>query len=245
MALRSKFTNSLKGFLLGSLFDFKSIFITSTAIIGGTMIFNYIISALILILSDTQSSNNAGMLTSGYGIAIITFSIGMFVKMSNKYIGQKFVFPINRDIFAIGNFLFVIIGSIIFLISIITFSFIENIFGKIMELLFKGFVFFNEINFSIFGIGMWTSFCYMVFGISCIYFVSMYFHRFKLHTSIIMGLVIATIIAFPFIRIAFLHAFKFIFFEQSVLILSIKLWVLTVIYHILAYIPLKRMEVIK
>ncbi|GMQ57815.1 hypothetical protein AN1V17_22100 [Vallitalea sediminicola] len=238
---------SLKGFLLNSFIDFKL-----TALIGILVTFGITIINHIILLSSLNSTadtvwqcNTVGVLTYGYISMVITFCIAIFVTTNNTEFGRSFVFPLNRNLYAIGNFLFIVIGSYVLMVLTCALQIVEIIINIISGKLFDNFYTIPLINVKSFLPGFFISLSYMIFIVSFIYFLSMFFHKYKLVTSIVIPLLIATIYFSPDIKIISMDMYSSIFHDPSLGYLLLKLWVLTLIFHIIAYIPLKIREVIK
>lgn len=246
MDSKKYYISYIKGFLINSLLESKTPLIIALSITMGIVLFNYIVYISMLVFSNINSTHdNEGALSVGFITVIIVLIISTFLATSNKDIGRRFVFPINRKIYAIGNFLASIVVSICFLAGVSMISFLELIVGKLLELISPQFIIINRITLVNYGIGLWLAFCYFVFAMSAAYLVAMYFHRYKLITAVVIGLLIFSMFSLGFVRNIFFELYTFIFLEQSVDMLSMKLGGLTLLCHVLAYIPLKRMEVIR
>lgn len=240
---------SLKGFLLNSFIDFKKTAFIGTLITIGIFLVNFVFFTLKLTPNDaydmTYSTSSANVLSQGYLTMIITFCIAIFVTTNKNEFGRKFVFPLNRNIYAIGNFFFIIVGSYALMVIICGLEIMEVVISMILSMALKDFYYISTMTIPSFFIGFFISLSYMVFIVSFVYVLSIFFHKYRLVTSIIIPLIIAAIVIYPNIKILVMDMYSYIFKEPSILYLCLKLWVLTALFHLIAYIPLKRMEVIK
>lgn len=237
---------SLKGFLLNSFMDFKQ-----TAFIGTLITLAILLVNHLALLSNINSNENivfqcntAGVPMYGFITMAITFSIAIFVITNKKEFGRKFVFPLSRNIYAIGNFLFILIGSYALMTIICGIHIIEIIISIISSKIFKNFYLVPIAPLRSFIPGFLITLSYIIFIVSFVYLLSMLFHRYKLITSIIVSVFISLAYFFMDFRILCVNVYSFVFHEPSLIYLFIKLWVLTVVFHLIAYIPLKIREVV-
>lgn len=245
MGLNPNNKNVFKGFLLNSTYDLKTILIIGGSIASGIALANLVLIAVLASFSSGVSNSNSGALYSGLVTMLLTIGISIFVSTSNSEICKKFVFPINRSIYAIGNYIYILVASFLLLVIVSALQIIELLAGNLLELVYSNVYFTNVITIENYLVGFWVSFCYVVFFASLIYLLSMCFHRYKIQFTAILVLILFLIFGVSEVREIFASAFSFIFTEGSIGLLSIKLLVLSIVFNIIAYIPLKRMEVIK
>jgi len=106
---------SLKGYILSELLASKKIYVIGASINIGNLLLSTIIE-LIMIPLGQSSSNNGGMLTVGFGVTCITMLIYSILLPFDKSLKTKFIFPINRKIYTIGNFITFCVNTFILLI---------------------------------------------------------------------------------------------------------------------------------
>lgn len=246
MILNSDYNRSFKGFLLHNFMDFKKTLIIGSSIVAGTILIDYIFAIILLntSLGNSTDSVSSGAMIVGYGIMVVTLIIATFVNIGNTEVFSKFVFPIDRKIFATGSFLMNILGSMILMFVVCMASLIELLLSKLCDMVSLNYFLFFMIDTKSFLVGFWVGLCYMVFAVSFVYMLSMVFHRFKLITTISLGILFALSLFTPFGSVI-AKSFTFIFSEASVTILSLKLWGFSIIFNLIGFIPLNRMEVVK
>ncbi len=170
MDSKKYYISSVKGFLINSLLESKTPLIIALSITMGIALFNYIVYISMLVFSNINSTHdNEGALSVGFITVLIVLIISTFLATSNKEIGRRFVFPINRKKYAIGNFLASIVVSICFLAGVSMISFLELIVGKLLELISPQFIIMNRITLLNYGIGLWLAFLLLrICYVSCI-----------------------------------------------------------------------------
>lgn len=245
MDLNHNSKNSLKGFLLNTSYDIKTLIIIGCSIALGISLANLIIVASLVTFTDGVSSSNSGALYSGLVTMLITLGISIFVSTSNSEICKKFVFPINRSTYAIGNYIYILVASFLLMVAVSAVQIIELLLGNLLEIIYSNVYFANFITIEDYLVGFWVSFCYMVFFASLIYLLSMCFHRYKIQFTTVLVLMLVLVFSFSEVRDIFASGFRFIFSEESIGLLSVKLLILSVVFNTVAYLPFKRMEVKK
>jgi len=236
---------SLKSYIKYILKSNKRSVLIFSSILFGVVLFNMIIALLIIKFSSSNSSStvNSGALMSGFISVSIMASVSALVWTSKAEVNKAFVFPINRQIYALGNFISSIMGSFIFLIITSLISIFEILMGNLIAMIFNNFVFINEINMSNFIPGFFVSLSYLMLFIAASYCFGVYFVKNKIIVSAILGFVFILAITFPWPRQAIVEVFKFFFYEKSIAISCLKLWGTAMILHIAAFIPVRSMEV--
>ena len=91
--------------------------------------------------------------------------------------------------------------------------------------------------------GLLPTYATCVVVLSVIHMLSMYFHRFKLPFTLVLVLFIFAIIFLPGFRLEFAKAFTYGFRIKSMLAFAAYMLGISLTAHLLAFIPLKIMEV--
>ena len=242
MPVNKMFARTLKGHVAGSLFNMKNVSIIVGIILLAQLLMNYLIIFITNGFNGT-SNNSGGILTSGFGIALISMIVCGIAAATGKELKMAFTFPINREIYAIGVFIKFITSSMMLLAITTVAAAIELVGSKITSLLLPRFVMINKIDIAGFLLGFWVSLSYIIVAAAMCYCVFMYFNRFKLIAVALICGTVLLMVAITQGRVLLGRGFIFYFFERSPLLLSIKLWCTALVFHALAYLPLKTLEV--
>jgi len=242
MILNDNEAKSLKGYILSELLISKRTYIICTIIIFTIIILSELIE-LPMSLIGHGSSNSGGALISGFCVAYFSMLISSIKLSHNKALTSKFVFPINRKIYTIGNFIIFCLSTFILLLITCNAYFLEILTSIILKSIFKNFVYINNITFESYSFGFIISLLYIVTLTCLTYFLFMIFFKFKIKGISSISVLILTLLMFPFGRNLLFGTLMFFIREQSVIILALKLSISAIIFQLLSYIPLKNMEV--
>lgn len=231
--------NAYKGLLLNFFIDLRS-----TAIVGGIIVisisvFDIIMTIIFLNLDEHISNDGTGTIFTGAIVMFVALLIHVIGSTSQNDMHSKFAFPINRTIYAVSNFLFILFGSFILLAIVTILAPVEMFLYGFLELVTHKIIYLNQITFHSFLVGFAATWAYLLAFGSLTYGIFMYIRRYKLYTLPVIAIVITSVFAFGW----FGDIIRFFFLEDSLLLLIVKLLVITIISHILGFIPLKRMEV--
>ncbi len=243
MMLSDNYKRSIKGYLRDMTLTYKRMTITLFIIIASIPVLAFVfIMACKLFATSFDAYTSAGTLAIGYATVAAVFSTAMFISCSSTRMTEKFRWPINRKVIAVGNFTSIVLASVVAVSGISVLLVLELLPGVLPKLFFNDIVVVNSLNYGNFLIGFWSSLIYMILGMSIAYCLGMYIFRYKL--PFILILVAAQFLFFiPFMRDAFTAIIDFVGKEPSIILFTLKAILYAVVFNVLAYIPLKRMEV--
>jgi len=244
MIVSENYKRSLVAFTTDMLQSFRKTFIIVFIILGALPIINFIV------LISTRISHPEAFITStnsilgiGFFTMLITLSIAFFVSTCKTEVLSQFVWPINSRVYAVGNFVVMLACALAAVSGVSALLLIEVLPAMILKLVLKDFILVNNLTVQNFIEGFWVSFCHIMFSASFSYFVGMYFFRHKIIIGA-LALVLANLSSFPAVRAAYSGMYNFIYGKHSsIMLFSLKIWLVILLLHILSYIPLKRMEV--
>ncbi|HEY9060008.1 MAG TPA: hypothetical protein VIO64_05815 [Pseudobacteroides sp.] len=242
MLLTNNEMRSLKGYILSELLVSKRTYITGACIIFANL-FIAIVLQVIMLSTGQDSSNNGGPLVVGSGVAYIVMLISSILISQKKILKTKFLFPINRKIYTLGNFIVFCINTFILLLITCNAYLLEILSSLILKSIYKDFVYINQITFDSFSIGFIMSVLYIVALTVFTYLLFIVIFRYGLKSIITLSTAIAILLIFPFGRNLLFGIIMFFAGEQSAPLLAVKLIGCALILQILSYLPLKSMEV--
>lgn len=223
--------------------DFKRMMIIGSCICAGFYIMQIILAFIIIQINDGGASSNSGMLIAGTSTFLITFMIGFFLITSNGEIRNAFRFPINRPTYALGTLINIFIAPLAIICVASAFYVLETFTYAILSRLFENITFVNTVSIIGYLDGILPTYVTIVFALSVIYMLSMYFHRYKMPFILVLSLFIFVIIIIPDFRVGFMKTFTFGFEIKSILPFTLYMLGMSLVAHILAFFPLKIMEV--
>jgi len=223
--------------------DFKKVMITAVSVCAGIYILQLAVIIIISQVNSSGSSSNSSVIIAGTVAMLITFMIGVFVNTANGKIQNVFRFPINRPTYALGNLLYVLIVPLAIIAAVSVFFTLESLTYKLLSLIIGNVIYLNSVTISGYLEGIIPTYATIVFALSVIYMLSMYFHRYKLPFVLLLALFLFSIITFPGFRLGFSEAFTFGFKIKSILPFTLYMLGASLVAHLLAFIPLKIMEV--
>lgn len=195
------------------------------------------------LLVEQNSNNSGGTLITGFCVAYITMFISSISITRTKKIKSKFVFPINRKIYTIGNFIVFFINTFILLLISCSAYLLEIIISVMIKSVFKNFIYINTVTFESYSLGFIISLLYIVALTSLTYLLSIIFSNYGIKGITFFALTIIILFMFQFGRNILFGIMMFFIGEQSVLLLALKLIVCALVLHSLSYLPIKNMEV--
>jgi|LGOV01.1.fsa_nt_gb hypothetical protein len=231
--------NAYKGLLYNFYLDLKTTALIGLVIVSSTAVFNIVLALIFLNINGSSSNDGSGALFIGGVIMLITFIIHIIASTSIEGIHGKFSFPINRLIYAVSNFMFMIFGSFVLLAILTIFAPFEVLIYRFIELLTGKLLYLNTITLDSFLIGFISSWAYLFSFASIAYALFMYIRRYLLYTLPILTILILCVFLFGW----FGDIIAFTFLETNLYILLLKLVGIAIVSHILGFIPLKRLEV--
>ncbi|HEX3028279.1 MAG TPA: hypothetical protein VHT34_03005 [Clostridia bacterium] len=242
MNLKDNRLRAMKGFFYSDLIDSKALYI-----VGGCIFLGYLIltmaTSLVMASLGLQSSSSGGTLTNGFGTTVICMFISGIVMAKGKQKKSAFSFPIDRLTYTICNFIMFFINTgILLIMSSVTYVF-EGALGRILSGYIKNFEYVNNVTIGSFLIGFLVSLCYVLMFTCFTYCLFMFFARFKVRALIIFGLAAGLPFTFHIGRVALYNILMFFIGEQSPVILIFKLAACSVLFQVISYLPLRKMEV--
>lgn len=230
--------NSYKGLLLNFYYDIKKTIIIGIIITLSITLFSLLLN-IILIQFNEPTSSNSGMLVVGFFVMLISLFIYVINSTSKVELFSKFSFPINRLIYAISNFIAIVIGSFLMLMVITIMTPIEVLLTKFISIFTIKLLYLNNITLYGYIVGFLSAWGYMIALGSITYCIFMYIRKYKIFSLLVLALLITLILSFGWLG----NILQFIFFESNLALLMIKLLSISIVTNILGYIPLKKMEV--
>lgn len=244
MLLKANQKRALKGFIHAGLMDSKKIYVTVGAILGGSLLMNLIISTLMVVYGQ-NSNSNAGSLTTGFFIVAVTMFISAISMSVGKEVKACFAFPMDRMVYTFGNFIMFVINSLGLLLLVSLGFLLETVMYKILSQIFDNFIYVNIVTVEAFIVGLWVSFCYILFFTTLTFLVFTLFARFRWVGVVSISLLVLLPLFFQAGRELIVQIAEVFIFESSISQLSLKLLGLALICQGLSYLTLRKMEVVK
>lgn len=243
MTVNQASKRSLIGLMKYMLLQYRRFFMITAVVLSVLILENLVYTIITYAKFRTQTSEipYVGISVGGYfgaAIIVVLLSFISFFSASKARISQKLSLPISREIFALCNFLNIIVCTLILLWMVVVSISIETLLGKLFSLYFDNVIFMNDITIGNFAAGLWLTICYVILAASIAYCLGIFLFRYPIQTVIVIGIIISLISMFP----AFVMA---IIGDASLTLISLKSWLLIIFIHIVAYFPLRKMEVIQ
>ncbi|MCK5128766.1 MAG: hypothetical protein KAQ68_02850 [Clostridiales bacterium] len=231
--------NAYKGLLLNFYFDYKSLISVSAIITLSLVVFDFLVTIIVLQFSNSMSNENSGVLVVGFVTMLIALGIYASLSTSKSEMKAKFAFPINRMTFAVSNLIALILGSLTMLMVITMIAPIEVVLFSIAAKFSDKLIYVNEVTLNTYLIGFISSWVYMIAFGSILHCMFMFIRRYTLVSLIVIAALILSVITFGWLG----NIVRFLFLEQSLFMLVLKLGVISLVLNVLAFIPTKTMEV--
>ncbi len=243
MLINQTSKRSILGLMKYMRLQYKKLFIITIVILSALILENMGYTLFTYAKFKTQVSEFPyfGISVGGYfGAAIIAILLSCmtFFSASKTKITQKLRLPVSREIFALCNFLNILVNAAILLWMVVVSMLIETLLGKLFSLNFDNVIFVNNVTFGDFKTGLWLSISYVILAASFAYCLGIFIFRYPIQTVIVIGIIISLISLFP----AFVMS---IIGEASIVLVSIKTWLLILFLNLSAYLPLRKMEVVQ
>jgi hypothetical protein len=236
--MNKKVKNAYKGLMLNFYYDMKKIAMIGVIIMLSMMVATILLNVITL-KSGSDINNNSGIMFSGFIVMMITLFVYVIVSTSKVELYSKFSFPINRRIYAIANFIVLCAGSFALLMIVTIFSPVEFGIYELLSTITDKFIYINNITLDGFINGFITCWLFLLTVSSVSYCIFIYIRKYMIVTLLVLAVVATIVIAFD----GLIDVYRFLFLEKSVLLFAIKTLVISLVSHLLAYIPLKRLEV--
>lgn len=236
---------SIRGLLLNIMIDFKKVLmigLTITCCIAAVNLF-MLVEKFFPSIYETVNVRHSGLvLDIGFITAIITFCITIGITTSKYEFQTKFVFPLTRRIYAVGNFIYVVVGSYLFMVMICALELIETFIYMALDKFSDDFYFINTVTPSSYIIGFFLSMSILIFAVSLVYIVAMFIRSYFLPMIIIIAILFGLFLTSDGFQNMLMDVFNGLWHMAFIQQLGI-LWGLTILFHLIAYIPLRDMEV--
>lgn len=235
---------ALKGYLKLSAVSYRRPVLVFASFLGGALLFGLVMSAYAAMRTTSGTGETStGAMMAGFLAAAITLFIMGFQSTSDRSMAQVFSFPLNRQVYALGNFLTIcgLALSLTYVMGVI--GGMEAFLGRLIASRIPQMLFVSNITIAGFVLGFWLTLSYLTLFMSSSYTLGMYFYRFKLATIAVGGLALLVLIVFPATATYIERLFSFFILEESPLALSMKIWGSVLVLHAVALLPLNRMEV--
>jgi hypothetical protein len=244
MNLKGNRIRALKGFIYNDLIDSKKLYIIAAAIIFGNVVLSAVINA---IMSGTsiESSNGGGAIATGFFTAVICMTISGIVMAGAKKRREVFAFPMDRLTYTAGTLITFYINTVI-VVLITSFAYLfEVLFYKLMSVINENIIYVNIVTLGAFLEGLIMSVLYLVLISTIAYFISILIVKFKAVAIITLGIIVGLLIILGFgvMGPVLKDTIMFLIGEQSPLLLSLKITLLTVLFQYLSYLTIGRLEV--
>lgn len=237
--MNSKIKNGYKGLLLNFFYDMKKTAKIGVIITLSILLSNFLLNIIVMQFDGGDSNSNSGIMMIGFITMLITLFVYVVVSTSKVELYSKFSFPINRRIYAISNFLVLVVGSLALLMIVTILSPVELMLFKLVELFSDQFIYINIMTLGGFIEGFITSWLYLIAISSVSYCVFIYIRKYMIASLLTLAVLATMIISFGWLG----NIIQFIFLEQNLGLFVAKLLSISVISHLLGYIPLRKMEV--
>ena len=237
MNSKNNIKNAYKGLLLNFYFDFKKVVSLGIIVTLSITLFNFIMT--IIMMNIDYSTENSGVLMIGFFTMLITLFVYTILSTSREELHSKFAFPINRSVYAISNLFSILAGAFVMLLITTIILPIEIFLLKFVSLFTDKLIFLNTVTLPEYIRGFISSWGYMVALASVTYCIFMFIRKYMMYTLPAIAILFTCLISFGWLG----DIVEFIFAEQNLSVLMIKLLSITLVSHILGFIPLKRMEV--
>lgn len=229
--------NAYKGLLYNMFLDLRKTILVGVITALSLAVFDVIMALIFININEYSSNDGSGSLFTG--AIIMLFALIIHIVTSKDSIQSKFAFPINRSIYAVANVLFLAVGSFVLLASITIVAPFEVLILSFIDLISEKMVYVNPITLNSYMLGFISSWGYLLAFGSVTYCLFMYVRQYVIYSVPVITIIITSVFLFGW----FGDIINFLFMEDNLLILIGKLLVITIISHLLGFIPLKRMEV--
>ncbi|MCX7710082.1 MAG: hypothetical protein N2484_09550 [Clostridia bacterium] len=241
MRLDNNFKRALKGLVINKLVSYKHTFVVYPLIVLGISLLGMMLT-FILNRMNIPTGSVSGVLSFGITFTYIIMIILTISSSTRSEIKKRFVYPINRKVYAAGNFIILTICSFMLLAGMLAASMVEMLAAKLIAVFYPSTILVDTVTITSLLAGLWVTFSYAMLLLSVIYLINMFILRFKIRTAAIL-IVFGLMFIIPWWRSFTFDILSFFIFEQSVIILSIKLLLTSSIVYWIGCLPLKEMEV--
>lgn len=239
MNSNKKVINAYKGLFTTLLLDLRRTIIIGLMIIASLALFNFVLTIVFISFDEQISNDGVGSIFMGGIVMLIAFVIHIIISTSGEELHGKFTFPIDRSVYAVTNFVFIICGSFVLLAVVTIVAPVEMLLYYLVEVTSHKIIFINQITLKSYLMGFAATWAYLIFFGSITYGIFMYIRKYPLYSLPVIAIIFTTVLGFGWLG----NIVAFLFLEDSLGVLVIKLLSIAVIANGLGYIPLKRLEV--
>lgn len=229
--------NAYKGLFYNMLLDLKKTVCFVIIISLSIAAFNIVLALIFMNVNEVSTHDGSGSLFSGVIVILVVLFIHIIKTQETSQ--SKFSFPINRLIYAVTNFVFLLVSSFILLAAVTIVAPIEVGIIRLIDVLTDKLVYVNAITLNSFIIGFVASWGYLFAFGSVTYCLFMYIKKYSMYTIPVITLIFTSIFVFGW----FGEIIQFLFLEGHLGVLIFKLSIIGIIANVIAFVPLKRMEV--
>lgn len=242
MLFNKNVQRSLEGFLYHNMIAAAPTFYITAVIIAAAIIVNSL-RLIIFSIFNINSENHISSITSGLGVSLVLLIIAGINAASGKTLKSNFVFPINREVYSLGNFVSLLYVTFGLLIIVSVGQVFELLIIKMIEQIFNNIVVENLLTVETYLKGFFLTFSYLIAISSLAYFIAAFCFKYKLPAGIAIAVAIGAAFMFGSGRNAMYQATAYFIGEQSIVFLGLKLWLASIILQLLAYIAFRKVEV--
>lgn len=245
MKLNKEYKQALNGFIKEKVTAEKNHFKISVII----MLVLVFISTFFMYLIMSRI-NNAGTASFGgfinYGFIIVFFALfGISSRLSSKKrILNSLGFPINRRAYALGSFITILICTFVLIAIVYGIGIAEMGVWTLLSHSIADGASVHYPNIISLIASIWIKTISILSIASLLYCIKLYFIKYKGKFAIIFAGIVAICSGIPIINSLLSEFISGIFVgDSNILYSSISILLMTIIFHLSAYIPLSKMEI--
>ncbi len=231
--------NAFKGLFLNLYFDLRKTIKMSTIVVVSIALFDFVMVAMFLGLDEDMSNDASGVLVFGTVAMTVAFCVYTILSTSKEKLREKFSFPINRKIFALSNFVFYMIGSLILLAILTILAPMEVLGYKLLEMFSDKFMYISLVTLESYFVGIMSAWAVMLMLGSLTYCITIYIRRYIQYALPIITVLFASMFLFGWVS----NILEFLFQERNLFLMVLKLVGFSILFHFLGYIALTQTEV--
>lgn len=232
---------ALRGCLQQLFYHFPNKLLILAAIAGSVIIYNN----LIKYIQGSSSFLPVSFLTIGFVIVAGLLLINAFFEGESRNLKTRFAFPINRKIYLLAVFIAMLHDTAGLLMATTICTAVEMLMVKVTKMFQPGLIIINTIGMTDYWAGFWLSFSIIAFCYALCFVFSIYLAKARVKTPIVLGVVLVLVTSryFHFGIDGFFLKLVTQGVASSLAVFYVEIWLLTIVAYLLAYLPLRRMEV--
>lgn len=240
--------NALAGFVKYSILQNKNLYIIAAAVLS-FITFGNIIYTLINYGQFSKGSVD----TVYYGMSLgapvcfwvtagLLFISGFF-SAAKSNINRMLKFPLSREAYTIGSFIYLVLNALIMAGMVLVAILAETAFANIFASSFKNVELVNDMTLKNFLAGLWLSLSIIILTASIAWCLGIYFFKYFPLTPVVLCILIVLILFVPFFGRIFTKGITSLYNEPSLILISIKLWLMIILVYAVSYLPIRKLEV--